>query len=224
VIIASHVIFTAYGFWLPNDPRGSWSDFVASFDLFLFGPATKTTAKKSLASVPHDPAVRRAAKRALLRRPVRFTGVQAQSIGHGFRKAAHDGGYVCYACAILPDHVHLVLARHQRPIKQIVGHLKAMASRELASDGRHPFVGETTEDGSLPTPWVRGCWKRYLNTQQEVSQAIQYVEQNPVRIKLPRQRWSFVTPFGSETPWKRTASGAAKLIDQTAHQTRSPTV
>jgi hypothetical protein len=30
MILAFHAIFGAYGFWLPNDPRGSWSDFVGS--------------------------------------------------------------------------------------------------------------------------------------------------------------------------------------------------
>jgi len=39
MIRAYHAIFTAYGFWLPNDPRGSWSDFVGSWELFRFGPA-----------------------------------------------------------------------------------------------------------------------------------------------------------------------------------------
>ena len=34
MIIAYHVIFGMYGFWLPNDPRGSWSDFVAAWELF----------------------------------------------------------------------------------------------------------------------------------------------------------------------------------------------
>src|SRR5438034_5148372 len=37
MVLASHGIFTAYGFWLPNDPRGSWSDFVRSWELFLAG-------------------------------------------------------------------------------------------------------------------------------------------------------------------------------------------
>ena len=27
-VVAYHVIITNYGFWLPNDPRGSWSDLV----------------------------------------------------------------------------------------------------------------------------------------------------------------------------------------------------
>ncbi len=34
MIVAYHSIFCAYGFWLPNDPRGSWSDFVGAWELF----------------------------------------------------------------------------------------------------------------------------------------------------------------------------------------------
>ena len=37
VVLGYHIIFTAYGFWLPNDPRGSWSEFVAAWELFLHG-------------------------------------------------------------------------------------------------------------------------------------------------------------------------------------------
>ncbi len=49
-VLAYHVIFGAYGFWLPNDPRGSWSDFVAAWELFLAGGhATKTTTRRSVA-------------------------------------------------------------------------------------------------------------------------------------------------------------------------------
>jgi hypothetical protein len=42
MIHAYHVILGTYGFWLPNDPRGSWSDFVGSWDLARFGKATKS--------------------------------------------------------------------------------------------------------------------------------------------------------------------------------------
>jgi len=30
MIVGYHVIFGMYGFWLPNDPSGSWSEFVGS--------------------------------------------------------------------------------------------------------------------------------------------------------------------------------------------------
>jgi hypothetical protein len=36
------VIWGTYGFWLPNDPRDSWSDFVGSWELVRFGKATKS--------------------------------------------------------------------------------------------------------------------------------------------------------------------------------------
>ena len=209
VILGYHIIFTAYGFWLPNDPRGSWSNFIGLWELYLRGRATKTNKKRSLAGMSHDVSKRRSDKLTLTRSPVRFNGVQAQSIAHGFRKAAMDGRYACHACAILPDHVHLVLARHSRPIKQIVGHLKAIASRQLAADGRHPFADQVQEDGSLPTPWVKGCWKRFLGSRKEMLAAIKYVEENPIRMNLPRQTWKIVSPYSVARTGKRPASGAA---------------
>ena len=48
--LAYHVVLGAYGFWLPNDPRGSWSDYVRSWELFVAGgPATKTETGRSVA-------------------------------------------------------------------------------------------------------------------------------------------------------------------------------
>src|SRR6478672_12031943 len=55
MVIATHVIISAHGFWLPNDPRGSWSDFVGAWELFRYGGrATKTTETRSLAGRSHD--------------------------------------------------------------------------------------------------------------------------------------------------------------------------
>lgn len=34
MIVGHHIIIGMYGFWLPNDPRGRWSDFVRSWDLY----------------------------------------------------------------------------------------------------------------------------------------------------------------------------------------------
>jgi hypothetical protein len=54
MVLAYHLIITAYGFWLPTDPRGSWSYFVRQWEFLLHGPATKTTLRRSLARDPHD--------------------------------------------------------------------------------------------------------------------------------------------------------------------------
>jgi len=63
--LGSHIILSAYGFWLPNDPRGSWSDFVGAYELYRFGCATKMTSRLSVAGALHDAKARLAAKKAL---------------------------------------------------------------------------------------------------------------------------------------------------------------
>src|SRR4051794_32092208 len=88
-----HLIITAYGFWLPNDPRGSWSDFVGSWELYKFGPVTPVTGKRSYAHDPHDVAMRLAAKRALKYPPVRFDALQRQLIVEGFAEAVTSARY-----------------------------------------------------------------------------------------------------------------------------------
>ena len=192
MIIADHIIFTAYGFWLPNDPRGSWSEFVRSWDLLLAaGNATTTEQRRSVASRAHDPETRRAGKRALRYAPVRFDGHQAISIAAGFAKAIAESDYSVYACAILPDHAHLVVARHARDPKRIAGHLKARATQALAEDRRHPFQDALEP----PSPWARKCWKVFLDTHDDVERAIRYVEKNPEKMGFRRQRWGFVTGF-----------------------------
>src|SRR4051812_40638073 len=98
MIIGYHLIMTAYGFWLPNDPRGSWSDFVRSWELLRFGPATKVDTTHSVAGRKHDFKLRRAAKKALKDPEVHFSGVQARSVGNGFAEFAKRSGLTIWAC------------------------------------------------------------------------------------------------------------------------------
>jgi len=109
MIVGYHIIFGAYGFWLPNDQRGSWSVFVGSWELFRHGCAKRTTEDRSTAYVPHDHARRIAAKELLKYPPVQFTGLQARAVGRGFANYFKRSGLRVWACAILPDHVHLVV-------------------------------------------------------------------------------------------------------------------
>lgn len=112
MVVAYHVILTNYGFWLPNDPRGSWSTFVRSWEVFLAaGPATKTDTRRSVAGVRHDFKRRENAKSALAHPPVVFTGEQARAIGTGFARFAARSQCAILACSIMPRHTHLVLDR-----------------------------------------------------------------------------------------------------------------
>jgi hypothetical protein len=146
---AYHLILTAYGFWLPNDPRGSWSDFVRAWELLRFGRATKVTTRRSVAGKPHSRALREEAKLALAREPVVFTGRQALAIADGFGDWAAKSGARILACAILPEHAHLVVARHRFPIEQVANLLKGQATKSLTKAGLHPFQTQPYRDGDL---------------------------------------------------------------------------
>src|SRR5690606_9175822 len=110
-IIAYHIIWGAYGFWLPNDPRGSWSDYVWAPRLRPFGSATKVTARRSHAHDAHDHRLRLAAKQHLEFPAVRFTPEQIESVARAFAEIRAKLKLSLYAAALMPDHVHIVVPR-----------------------------------------------------------------------------------------------------------------
>jgi REP element-mobilizing transposase RayT len=199
MILGYHVVFGAYGFWLPNDPRGSWSEFVGSWELFRFGPATTTEGRLSVAHAPHDTQARLAAKQALQRPAVQFTGLQARAVARGFgnfvqRRVMRCSPVTVLACAILPEHVHLVIGRHHYEVEKLVNLLKGAATRQLVEEKIHPFGELPARRGRVPKCWAEGLWKVYLNSEADVVRAIEYVEQNSIKEGKPLQRWWFVTP------------------------------
>jgi REP element-mobilizing transposase RayT len=186
VVLASHGIFTAYGFWLPNDPRGSWSDFVRAWHLLRFGDATKVETTRSLARTPHNRNLRLKAKTELKYPPVHFTGIQARAIASGFARAVAESGYEILACSILPEHVHIVSVRHKFPVERIMGHLKGRATQQLTAENLYPI-------GELPSVWAHRSWKVFLNSNADIERAVRYVEENPIKEGFKKQNWSFLT-------------------------------
>ena len=99
--------------------------------------------------------------------------------------------YQVFACAILPTHVHLVVAVHTNPPRRIIGHFKARATQSLNREGIHPLENQAS-------PWSVKGWAVFLDTDDEVFRAIEYVNKNPIKEGLPPQRWKFVVPY---VPW-----------------------
>lgn len=195
MVVGHHLIFSTYGFWLPNDPRGSWTEFVASWELLSHGAATKSDGRRSVAHVDHDHSARMGAKKSLQRPPVKFTGQQALSVSRGFAEYARKSRLIIWACAILPEHVHLVVARHRLRAESLVNQLKGSASRQLHAEGIHPCSTLAAGERTPPTTWAVGHWKVFLNTTRDVARSVAYVGHNPEREGKPIQKWSFVTPF-----------------------------
>jgi REP element-mobilizing transposase RayT len=190
MILAQHCIFSMYGFWLPNDPRGSGSDYIAVWELFRYGAATKVSTRRSVAHVAHDQRARLAAKQVLRYPPVEISGRQALAIATGFAQACADAGYRVHTCAILPEHVHLVIGAHARNIRTIVGHFKSRATRTLKEQGLWLADGRPV--------WGAHGWNVRLESLADVERAIEYVKINPEKEGKRRQRWGFVVPFDLE--------------------------
>ena len=187
MVAAYHSTFCAYGFWLPNDPRGSWSDYVRSWDLYYAaGGGTACGARRSVAAATHDRASRQRAKETLANPPVWFSMEQITAIGRGFAIACAESEYRIPACAIMQDHVHTVILRHAKEIKQVVGHLRSRGTKQLNAESLR----------TDPTVWAQNSWNVYLNTAQDIARAIQYVNNNPIKAGLPAQHWDFITPWG----------------------------
>ena len=195
MVRAYHVIFTTYGFWLPNDPRGSWSDYVAKWELYKYGPATKVRTRRSLARDPHDRQRRIAPKKELKYPPVTFNGLQARAVARGFANLIEHLKLNVAACAIMPDHVHVVFERCGVPAERIVTKLKSAATKQLILEGGHPLAKYVGDGAPVPRMWVRGSWQVFLSTEPVIVRAIRYVEQNPVKDGKRKQNWNYQFHF-----------------------------
>ncbi len=185
LVIAYHLIWTAYGFWLPNDPRGSTSKNIASDVIAELGELHHGRRKIQ----PSSHAIRefREQARGVLKFPLlQFSPQDVCVIGAEFSEAASEQRYTCYACAIMPDHVHVLIRKHKHQAEQMIENLQQTGRLRLrTTDARPP---------DHPV-WGGPGWKVYLDHPREVRREIRYIEENPVKWRLPRQNWAFVKKY-----------------------------
>lgn len=185
IVIAHHLIWTAYGWWLPNDPRGSTSRTVAADVIAELGELHFGRRKIQ----PGYQAVQAFYDRAkdVLKFPLlEFSSSEVALIAEAFAQAIEEQRYTCYACAILPDHVHLLIRKHKHQAEQMIEILQGKARAEIRTAGNrcadHPV-------------WSTGGWKGFLDHPDEVRRTIRYIEENPEKRRLARQKWAFVKQY-----------------------------
>ena len=191
-----HVIIPCYGFWLPNDPRGSWSDFVYRWELVRFGKSTRRVEQRRLDQLSESELAVRDEARAALKYPsVCLRGNQALAVAQGLAIQAAKSGYTIWACSILPEHTHLVIGRHHYRVEQVANLLKGAATRRLVERRIHPLSGHAEPGERPPGMWAERCWKVYLDSDSAIENAINYVIENPIKEGKPRQSWSWLDPY-----------------------------
>jgi len=186
LVIAYHLVWTSYGSWLPNDPRGSGSTEIRNPKLQHLGEVHH--GRKDVQ--PRGSVIRDFYKEAdaLLEHPkVEFANPHRQAITTAFRETIERQKYTCYACAIMRDHVHLVIRKHKHTAEQMADELKhrsiwKLRAEQLVPEG-HPV-------------WISGHgWNVFLEHPDDVVRCIKYVEDNPPKAREPKQSWDFVKPY-----------------------------
>jgi REP element-mobilizing transposase RayT len=186
LVIAYHLIWTAYGWWLPNDPRGSGSKVVRN-DVLAEMCELHYGRKKVQ---PSGATVRRFQQSAaeLLRHPLlTFDETATREVAASFRQVVGRERYTCYACVIMPDHVHILIRKHRHEAEQMVDGLKAAGRERLILAGLRAPTHPVWASG--------GGWKVFLDHPDEVRRTLGYIERNPDPLRLPRQRWPFVKEY-----------------------------
>ena len=111
----------------------------------------------------------------------------AESIG----EVIADRRYTCYACAIMPDHVHVLIRKHRDRAETMLENLQATSRQNLITHDRRTVTHPV---------WGGPGWKVFLYTQERIVQTIDYIRQNPLKAQRPTQHWSFVKPYDGWMP------------------------
>ena len=113
-ILGHHLIWILYGHWLSNDPRGSGSEAVRDPKFWALGEAH--LGRKPHAEQPARRELKRFYREAvpLLEYPTFWIDeAKRQAIGDALGKVIAEKNYTVWACAILSNHVHMVIRRHR---------------------------------------------------------------------------------------------------------------
>ncbi|NOY28941.1 MAG: hypothetical protein GXP28_01835 [Planctomycetes bacterium] len=185
LVIAHHLIWTAYGWWLPNDPRGSGSKIVRNASLaelgdLHYGRRTNQPKKQEI----HE--FYNLANKLLRHDLLKFDRKAITVAARGLANCITKSRYTCYACTIMPDHVHLIIRKHKHTAEEMIENLQSLSRQRL--------VYEECRVSEHPV-WTVGGWKRFLDRPSAVRRVIEYIERNPLEIGRPRQQWPFVTLY-----------------------------
>ena len=185
IVIAYHLIWTIYGYWLPNDPRGT-SSHVIRRDIFKDLGVLHHGRKRVQPASRDIRAFYARAEQKLRFLILDLSPRDVACVAEAFAQVIATFRYTCYACAIMPDHVHLVIRKHKHLAEEMIANFQRashllLRERKLR-DLEHPI-------------WGGPGWKVFLDHPDEIHRTIGYVERNPLEIGLPAQAFPFVTPY-----------------------------
>jgi REP element-mobilizing transposase RayT len=190
MIAGYHLIWTAYGWWLPNDPRGSSSHEIRSAEIADLGELHH--GRKRIQ--PAGRVVREfydAAQDKIKHELRTFDDRELAAVAEAFGEVIRLRAYTCYACAMMPDHVHLLIRKHRDAAETMIDALQ-QASCYAVHDCKRRAIDHPV--------WGGPGWKVFLETVDDMRRVVRYIENNPVKAGRPRQYWEFVQPYDDWLP------------------------
>ena len=191
MIVGHHLIWTAYGWWLPNDPRGSSSHEIRIERIAALGELHHG---RKIVQPPSEE-IRRFyadARLALKHELLTFTDQDVALLAASFAGVLREQCYTCYGCAIMPDHIHVLIRKHRHKAEQMIAALQAASQAALIEAGRRLIAHPV---------WGGPGWKVFLDTRDAMTRVAQYIGDNPTKAGLPEQHWDFVQPYNGWLPW-----------------------
>jgi REP element-mobilizing transposase RayT len=186
-VIGDHLLWTLYGHWLANDLRGSGSEALRDPKFADLAPVHRGRKPEHLQ--PSREEVRAFYRDAAPRLEFpRFWIDEAkrQALATSIEAVCRERAYTVWACAILSNHVHMVIRRHR---EDGVNMWRSIAAATCLHLRAFSDVGE-----NHPV-WAARPYKVFLWTPHDVKTRVRYVERNPEKEGLPRQEYGFVTPY-----------------------------
>lgn len=190
MVIAHHLIWTAYGWWLPNDPRGSMSVEVVVEPIAELGPHHYGRRNHQ----PPSSDIREfyeKAENVLKHELLTFNDNDVNEIARGFAETIEQRKYTCYACAIMPDHVHILIRKHRDKAEEMIEYLQEASRNALIDSGQR---------ASNHPVWGGPGWKVFQNSRKQMETTIRYIRRNPEKIGRPVQDWDFVVAYDGWLP------------------------
>lgn len=68
-----------------------------------------------------------------------FTKDEVACVPRAFEHAIEQFRYTCYACAIMPDHIHLIIRKHKHLAEEMIANLQLASRSRLREDGFREF-------------------------------------------------------------------------------------
>ena len=177
MIIAYHIIFTTYGTWLPNDPRGSFSKQIYNQKLALIAPI-KYGKQENVPQRKKLGEFWSCASKKLNHPPYFIDENAPQTIADSFANTISGLKLTVPACAIMKDHIHILILRTKYNVGYIANQLKSTATKNLNSKN---------------AIWTQGYWKVFIDNAETLKSAIEYINSNPVWAGMPQQNWKFIS-------------------------------